>query len=227
MIPIARFYEKKLPRPAAALAALLSVGGAAVALLWLLLPPVYRQLTALVQALPDAIARLADWVGGLRRWVQARVPAFALPEVDAAGLLGPLSGLAGGTVSLAVNLADGIGTLSMAAVLAFFFLCERERLLLRLELLLPQAVRPTAVRMGNAVCRELRLYLQGQLLVAGAVSLLSIAALIYVVNPMDIVPDFMIGIGQLDDAAAIVLVLQMIQMDLNKYKKWQKENGKR
>ncbi len=177
MIPIARFYEKKLPRPAAALAALLSVGGAAVALLWLLLPPVYRQLTALVQALPDAIARLADWVGGLRRWVQARVPAFALPEVDAAGLLGPLSGLAGGTVSLAVNLADGIGTLSMAAVLAFFFLCERERLLLRLELLLPQAARPIAVRMGNAVSRELRLYLQGQLLVAGAVSLLSVAAL--------------------------------------------------
>ena len=60
-----------------------------------------------------------------------------------------------------------------------------------------------------------------------ATILLSIAALIYVVNPMDIVPDFMIGIGQLDDAAAIVLVLQMIQMDLNKYKKWQEENGKR
>ena len=177
VIPIARFYEKKLPRPVSALAALLSVGAAAGGLLWLLLPPVYRQLTALLQALPDSAQRIADWIGVLRHWLQARMPALALPELDASGLLSQLSGLAGSTISFAVNLADGIGQASMAAVLAFFFLCDRDRLLLRLELLLPRAGRPTAVRMGNAVCRELRLYLQGQLLVAGAVSLLSVAAL--------------------------------------------------
>lgn len=177
VIPIARFYEKKLPRPASALAALLSVGVAAGGLLWLLLPPVYRQLTALIQTLPDSVERIAGWMGALRGWLQARIPALSLPELDASGLLGQLSGLAGGTLTLAVNLADGIGQVSMAAVLAFFLLCDRERLLLRLELLLPQASRPTAVRMGKAVCRELRLYLQGQLLVAGAVSLMSVAAL--------------------------------------------------
>ena len=177
VIPIARLYENKLPRPASALAALLSVGAAAGGLLWLLLPPVVGQLTALMQALPDSVQRIADWMGVLRQWLQVRMPALALPELDASGLLSQLSGLAGSTISLAVNLADGIGQVSMAAVLAFFFLCDRDRLLLRLELLLPQASRPTAVRMGNAVCRELRLYLQGQLLVAGAVSLLSVAAM--------------------------------------------------
>ena len=177
VVPLARFYEKKLSRPAAALAALLSVGAAAGGVLWLLLPPVVRQLTELLGALPDAIARVSDWMGGLQNRLQARMPALALPEPDTSGLLGPLSGLAGSTLTLAVNLADGIGQASMAAVLAFFFLCDRDRLLLRLELLLPQSGRPTAVRMGNAVCRELRLYLQGQLLVAGAVSLLSVAAL--------------------------------------------------
>lgn len=177
VIPIARFYEKKLSRPASALAALLSVGAAAGAVLWLLLPPVYKQMTELLQALPDSVSRVVDWMGVLRRWFQTRMPSLALPELNVSGLLGPLSGLAGSTLSMAVNLADGIGQASMAAVLAFFFLCDRERLLLRLELLLPRAGRPTAVRMGNAVCRELRLYLQGQLLVAGAVSLLSVAAL--------------------------------------------------
>lgn len=78
------------------------------------------------------------------------------------------------------------------------------------------------------LCSMIRAYAKKQYTdVSIATILLSVAALIYVVNPMDVVPDFMIGIGQLDDAAAIVLVLQMIQMDLNKYKKWQEANGKR
>ena len=175
--PLARFYEKKLSRPTAALAALVSIGVVAGGLLWLLVPPVCRQMLSLVQTLPDAIARLAAWLDGARQWLESRMPALSLPEIDPGGLLGPLSGLAGGTVSMAVNLADWIGQASMMAVLAFFFLCDRDRLLLRLELLLPRAGRHTAVCMGNAVCRELRLYLQGQLLVAGAVSLMSVAAL--------------------------------------------------
>jgi len=57
--------------------------------------------------------------------------------------------------------------------------------------------------------------------------LLAIAVLIYVVNPFDIIPDYIIGAGQLDDAAALMLVLQAVHMDLNKYKQWQKDNGKR
>lgn len=60
-----------------------------------------------------------------------------------------------------------------------------------------------------------------------ATILLAVAALIYVVNPFDLVPDFVIGMGQLDDAAALVLILQLIHVDLGKYKKWQEENGRR
>ncbi len=57
--------------------------------------------------------------------------------------------------------------------------------------------------------------------------LLEIALIIYVVNPMDLVPDYIPVAGLMDDAAAIGLVLNMVQIDLNKYKKWQRENGKR
>ncbi|MBE6029206.1 MAG: DUF1232 domain-containing protein [Clostridiales bacterium] len=57
--------------------------------------------------------------------------------------------------------------------------------------------------------------------------LLGIAGLIYVVNPMDVVPEYILGVGLLDDAAILGIILQAMHMDLNKYKKWQEENGKR
>ena len=57
--------------------------------------------------------------------------------------------------------------------------------------------------------------------------LLGIAALLYVVAPADLVPDFILGAGLLDDAAVLGMVLQAMHMDLSKYKKWQVANGKR
>lgn len=57
--------------------------------------------------------------------------------------------------------------------------------------------------------------------------LLAVAALIYVVNPWDLIPDYIIGVGLIDDAAVLAAVLQAIHMDLQKYKKWQKDNNKR
>ena len=57
--------------------------------------------------------------------------------------------------------------------------------------------------------------------------LLAVAALIYVVNPWDLIPDYILGVGFIDDAAALSAVLQAIHMDLQKYKQWQKDNNKR
>ena len=78
------------------------------------------------------------------------------------------------------------------------------------------------------MCSMIRAYIKKQYTeVQVSTILLAVAALIYVVNPMDLIPDYVPGVGLIDDAAAIGLVLQMIHMDLNKYKKWQKANGKR
>lgn len=57
--------------------------------------------------------------------------------------------------------------------------------------------------------------------------LLAIATGIYVVNPFDVMPDVLPFVGYVDDAAAIGMLLQSIHMDIDKYRKWQKENGKR
>ncbi|MBR6221008.1 MAG: AI-2E family transporter [Clostridia bacterium] len=175
--PLARLYEKRLSRSAAAVLSLVTLGLALGLLLWLLLPTMLRELIDMAGALPGALRQLSDFADGWRGRIQARFPGLQLPKPDLTALQGLLTKLAGGTVGLAVNLADVIGRASLVAMLACFMLCDRDRLLLRLELLLPRFARSAAVRMGKAVCRELRLYLGAQLTVALAVGALSAAAL--------------------------------------------------
>ncbi|MDY0236257.1 MAG: YkvA family protein [Gudongella sp.] len=46
-----------------------------------------------------------------------------------------------------------------------------------------------------------------------------IAGLVYLANPMDIIPDFLFG-GFIDDAAVIGYLLTKIKDELDKYKDW-------
>ncbi|MEH7442924.1 YkvA family protein [Bacillus sp. JJ1122] len=52
-----------------------------------------------------------------------------------------------------------------------------------------------------------------------------IASIIYFVSPIDLMPDFLVGLGIVDDAAVIGFVLKQITADLEKFKIW-KENNK-
>ena len=58
----------------------------------------------------------------------------------------------------------------------------------------------------------------------GKFPLLSVAAIvftvIYVVSPIDLIPDYIIGIGQIDDATVVGLCLYLMEKDLHKYKEW-------
>jgi uncharacterized membrane protein YkvA (DUF1232 family) len=44
--------------------------------------------------------------------------------------------------------------------------------------------------------------------------------LLYVLSPIDLLPDFIPGIGLLDDALVIALCLTMIEQDLLRYQRW-------
>ena len=47
-----------------------------------------------------------------------------------------------------------------------------------------------------------------------------VSALIYWVNPFDIIPDSIPGIGHIDDAAVVLVCLKMVKTDLDEYKSW-------
>lgn len=54
----------------------------------------------------------------------------------------------------------------------------------------------------------------------------TILAVVYFVTPTDFVPDFIFGLGFMDDIAVISWVLEKIKNDLNNFKSWEKEKGK-
>ena len=47
-----------------------------------------------------------------------------------------------------------------------------------------------------------------------------IAALLYVINPLDLIPDAIPGVGQLDDAAVVACCLTLVRVDLRNYQAW-------
>jgi uncharacterized membrane protein YkvA (DUF1232 family) len=52
-----------------------------------------------------------------------------------------------------------------------------------------------------------------------------IASIIYFVSPIDLIPDFIIGLGIVDDAAVIGFVLKQITADLDRFRDWKEHQG--
>lgn len=49
-----------------------------------------------------------------------------------------------------------------------------------------------------------------------------VAGLLYLVNPMDIVPDFIFGIGFADDLGVLVYVISRLSEEIARYRQWKK-----
>ena len=52
-----------------------------------------------------------------------------------------------------------------------------------------------------------------------------VVALVYIISPIDLIPDYLIGLGQIDDAVILGVSLYFLEKDLRKYKEWKDRNG--
>lgn len=74
-----------------------------------------------------------------------------------------------------------------------------------------------------ALFRLIRAWLKGEYpQVLWRTIVLVIAAIIYLVNPFDAIPDFIPGIGYVDDAAVIAFVINSIRGDLDEFLEWER-----
>jgi len=67
------------------------------------------------------------------------------------------------------------------------------------------------------LCNMLRDWWNGFYEIPWATVAASTAALLYFLNPLDVIPDFLPGIGLLDDALVIAICFKMVQSDLRRY----------
>ena len=74
----------------------------------------------------------------------------------------------------------------------------------------------TLIRLaGAALGRRYRL--------PGRVLVTVLAALIYFVNPLDLIPDAILGVGLLDDAAVLGWVVSRLRKDLGAFRDWESD----
>ena len=73
-----------------------------------------------------------------------------------------------------------------------------------------------------AMLRLLRAYASGEYRQVPAKNLvLIVAGLLYFVMPIDVVPDFLIGVGFLDDAAVLAWVFNTVRTVLDDFARWE------
>ena len=53
--------------------------------------------------------------------------------------------------------------------------------------------------------------------------LIFLAGLIYIISPFDFIPDYIPGLGQIDDVVILAFCLFLLEKDLLKYEKWRQE----
>ncbi len=77
-----------------------------------------------------------------------------------------------------------------------------------------------------AMIRMLRAWVKGDYRdVSSQAMLLVVTAVLYFVTPLDVIPDFIVALGFVDDAAIVAYVLGLVKSEIDKFKQWELQSS--
>jgi uncharacterized membrane protein YkvA (DUF1232 family) len=78
----------------------------------------------------------------------------------------------------------------------------------------------------KALLRMLRAYAMGEYRDVSWKSLaLVVGALLYLVSPIDVIPDFILGSGMLDDATVLAFAYRKVHKEVEAFLEWEQASG--
>jgi predicted PurR-regulated permease PerM len=165
--PLCVRIERRFSRAAASglslAIAFLIVAGA----LTLLIPPLIGEIGDLAERAPELMRSANAMVETINRWLEARsMPSLPAPSLNTAALSDAVGRALGGTISMAGSIAGGFAITIMTIALGYYFLADRDRMLLYLELAIPQSARRIVLRMASGAKATIRLYLRAQVTIS-------------------------------------------------------------
>ena len=191
--------ERRVARSLAIVLLALPVVGAGVAAVLFGIPALVGQIDELVQAAPELVALVGDWLSGIREFVvgipgvdEDAVPDLANldPEEIVAFLQERREQLASGTWRGVLGLGRGLGSAATMAgyvfltpILTFYLLRDYDGILARLRGLLPRSREAGVVEFAREYDALLSRYLRGQLTVALIIGVLTGTLLLVVQFP--------------------------------------------
>ena len=195
-LPLCKRMEKKWPRPWAAGGAVALLALSLVGAIGLVTPPLIAQMTQVITEAPRLMEQLQqrweqfvdlEWVKVLR--LETDLPTRWISQWTAwlgESLPGILTGL--------MSAVDILSRTVLSPVLAFYFLRDREAFCYRLSLWIPARHRKRMLAALQEMRREAGGYVRGQLLVAGAVAVLTALGLLAVGAPAWLALGLLMGI---------------------------------